>query len=251
MTDAAPHPPRLENVLVALRALCHDADLALIERHALNITGKFLSLLASKQARGYDIGSDSGKPFARPRVTKPLGLRRELEELLPKARRARHGKIGPEEWATIWGAQPARIKAIWMPAFFEYLGIDPDCTHVLHKCRSIDRRTVSLGFDAPGYSMISPKPEIVLPMLEAELSAMKAAPKSKERCGDSDEDDALDAVCDAYSAITGHKGGRVISRLGKLDGRLFELGREIDRTFGTDLFKGDGRRFRRLSARRR
>lgn len=243
MTDGAPQPTREARVIAALGRLDGAGDVDLIEQHASKITGAMLQVLASKQARGFDIGLDNGEAFAKPLVTKPLGLRRELEEFVPKVRKACAGKICSEAWTALWAAQPARIKALWTPVLFEHLEIEGGR---FRPCRSIDRRTLSLGFEAPGYSVISPKPEIVLPMLEAALSALKNAPKSKKRTRNPDEDEAIVAVHDAYSQITGRTSWRVINHFGVLTGRFIELGREIDAVFGTALFSAtDGRRFRR------
>jgi hypothetical protein len=86
--------------------------------------------------------------------------------------------------------------------------------------------------------------------------------RTKDKCGAKQENEGEDSeegewtkakkffrnlvmhAHDAYSELTGHKGGRVIAD-GRLAGRLFRLGREIDEIFGIKLFANkDSRRLR-------
>ena len=93
--------------------------------------------------------------------------------------------------------------------------------------------------------MLTPKPQIMLPIIERELAKLTATPRPKARTRNADEAAAIAAIRDAYRAITGHKGGRVISNTnGRLAGRLVALGRDIDGIFGTALFAKDSTRLR-------
>jgi hypothetical protein len=227
-----PPPTRSARIIAALQRLDGNADPVLIERHATLIHGAMLGLLAAYRARGFDIGRDSAGYYARPK-TSTAGPARELAELAAKCRKAAAGKIGREAWATIWAAQPERIKALWKPKLIKTA-----------EGRTIDRRTLALGFKAEGFATIAPKPEIVQAAIEAALKKITAASNKKTRRRNADEAEAIAAIRAAYQTITGHKGGRVIS-VGKLAGRLNRLGREIDGVFGTKLFSvKDSKRLR-------
>lgn len=99
-----------------------------------------------------------------------------------------------------------------------------------------------------GLHTIAPKPEVVLPAIEAEVERLKATPGSRrrQRTSNEEKDVAVKAVQAAYGALTGRLGGRVIGADGRPAGRLHRLGRDIDAIFGTRLFpEKDSRRLRR------
>jgi hypothetical protein len=76
------------------------------------------------------------------------------------------------------------------------------------------------------------------------LERSKTTPNAKLRKRNEEEHAAIAAIRHAYSELTGHKGGRVIAD-GRLAGRLFRLGREIDKIFDIKLFANkDSRRLR-------
>jgi len=221
-------PPSLSKIIAALRRLDASVDAAMLNRHADLIHAAMLNLITSYRARGHLVGKDdSGGFYARPR-NRTVGVARELEELAPKCRKAAAGKISLEGWITIWAAQPERIWMLWKRAMVEYTigGI---------RFRSIDRSTLAGSFEAHGYHMVAPKPELVLPEIEAALSSAAAMPAAKTRKGNADEAAAIAAIRTAYREITGHEGGRVLFN-GKLAGKFNRLGREIDGIFGTSLF---------------
>jgi hypothetical protein len=235
-----PPPTKLARVVAALQRL--DGDAALIENHARLINQAMLDLMVSYRSHGHDIGVDDGVvAYARSR-RKTVGLSRELTELAAKGRKAVAGKITPKEWTTIWAAQPHRIQKLWQPKLIK-----------TSEGRTIDRSTIAMSFithsDAFGakgdyYAMIAPKPEIVLPVIEAALRDITASPRSKTRKRKEHEAEAIAAIRVAYRAITGHAGGRV-TKDGQLVGKLVRLGREIDGIFQTKLFADkDSRRLR-------
>lgn len=235
MRDTVPPPPtRSARIVAALERLDSDADVTEIEKHASLIHAAMLNLIAAYRARGFDIGgSDADGWYARSK-TSTAGPKSELTELAAKCRKAIAGKITPQEWTTYWAAQPERIKALWKPTLIDTA-----------EGRTIDLDTVALGFEAPGYSMLAPKPEIVQPAIEAALAEITATPRSKKRERNKDEADAIAAIRAAYQEITGHDGGRIINTEGTLAGRLIRLGREIDAIFQTKLFADrDSRRLR-------
>jgi hypothetical protein len=230
MKDTVTPPIRAARVVAALQRLDH-ADMAVIERHAGLIHFAMLDLIAARRARGFDIGDNDGA-HAWPR-TSTVGPARELRDLDRLARKAIAGKISARQWTTAWAAQPERIKRLWKPKLIE-----------TPTGRSIDRSTLAMGFEAPGFIMLAPKPEVMLPAIKAELARITATPSTKTRKPNADEAAAIEAIRAAYRAITGHKGARVIRR-GRLAGNLFALGREIDSIFGTTLFAvKDSRRLR-------
>lgn len=209
-----------------------DAVAVLIEHHAPRVHSAMLDVLAAHQARGHDIGHDNnGTAFARPRSS-TAGPARELRDLRLICRKAITGKISREDWTTAWAAQPDRIRSVWRPSLVE-----------TPEGRTIDRSTLAMGFETEGFAMLVPKPEVVLPAIERELAAITVSPRPKTRERDVIEAEAIETIRAAYRAITGHKGGRVIS-LGKLAGRLITLGRELDGIFGTALFATDSTRLR-------
>ena len=228
MRDTVALPTRSARVIGALQRLDPAADAAVIERHAGLIHVAMLDLLAARRGRGFDIGIDGGV-YARPRSS-PAGPARELRDLHRVCRKAVAGKISVKDWTAAWAAQPERIKRLWKPLLIE----TPDG-------RTIDRSTLAMSFEAEGFAMVAPKPEVVLPAIEREFAK---TPQPKTRTRDADEAAAIAAIRAAYSALTGHTGGRVI-REGKLVGRLITLRREIDAIFGTKLVaEKDSRRLR-------
>jgi hypothetical protein len=217
-------PPRLARTVAVLQRLDGDADPAVIEKQADLIHQAWLDMIVGSRSRGHDIGvDDGGIAYARPR-SKTKGLKRELDDLLPKCRKAVAGRISLREWTTIWAAQPHRIRKLWKPKLIKTA-----------EGRTIDRSTIAMSFVADGYVIVVPKPGIVLPVIEAALANITASPRSKKREPNAVEAKAIEAIRDAYRAITGNKGGRAINVLGKLDGKLAALGREIDAIFGTKL----------------
>jgi len=238
----APPPTKLGRVVAALQRLDGDADPAVIQKQAGLIHQAWLDIIVGSRSRGHDIGvDDGGVAYARPR-RKTVGLARELTELAAKCRKAVAGKITPKEWTTIWAAQPRRIQKLGRPKLIK-----------TPQGRTIDRSTIAMSFithsdafEAEGdyYAMIAPKPEIVLPVIEAALRDITASPRSKTRKRNADEAKAIEAIREAYRAITGHAGGRV-TKDGQLVGKLVRLGREIDGIFQTKLFADkDSRRLR-------
>jgi hypothetical protein len=217
------NPPKLTGTIEALQRIDGDADAAVIEKYAVLIHGAMLNYIAAQRARGFDIGHDADGFYARPK-TKTAGPTRELTELAAKGRKAIAGKISGEDWTACWAAQPERIKALWKPTLIDTA-----------QGRTIDLDTVALGFEADGFQMLAPKPEIVQPAIEAALAAITATPGSKKREPNTDEAEAIAAIRAAYQAITRRTGGRVIVR-GVLAGKHDRLRREIDGIFGTTLF---------------
>jgi hypothetical protein len=234
MRDAVTPPlTRSARVIAALQRLDADAgrldadtSATVIEHHAQIIHVAMLDLIVARRARGFDIGRDDSGAYARPR-SKITGPARELRDLRPMCRKAVAGKLSAQDWTTTWAAQPVRIRRlVWKPLLVE-----------TPEGRSIDRSTLAMGFEAEGFAMLAPKPEVVLPAIERELAIAKitATPGAKTRKPDGDAVEAKEAIRAAYRAITGNRGGRVI-RNGRLAGRLAALGRNIDAIFGTRLY---------------
>ena len=234
MKRGKPVSPKSARINTALQRLGGDANPVLIKKHAGLIHGAMLDLIVAYRARGFEIGrGDDGGFYAQPK-TSTAGPARELTELAAKCRKAVAGKISREDWTTLWAAQPERIKRLWKLTLIKTRA----------GRRRINRRTIAAGFEAEGYVMVAPRPEIVLPAIEAALVKIRAAPNTKKRERDADEADAVAAIRNAYVAITGNKGSRVVAR-GRLAGRLHALRREFDGIFGTALSDvKDGKRFR-------
>ena len=145
-----------DRIIAALRRIDSKTDATLIKRHARLIhTAMIDQAVSQRLGKGFDVGVDNGTAYARPRL-KTKGRFRELRDLLRACRQAIAGKISPEEWTTEWAALPPRIRDLWRPKLIE-----------TPQGRTVDRSTLALGFETPGYSMIAPKPETVLPMIEA------------------------------------------------------------------------------------
>ena len=223
---------RLARIVRAIERL--DGEPALTEKHAPLINRVMHDLMVAYRSRGHDVGcDDGGTAYALPR-SKTVGLVHELTDLAAKVRKAVAGKISLREWTTIWAAEPHRIRKLWKPKLIK-----------TPEGRIIDRGTIAMSFGAPGYGIVVPKPEVVLPVIEAALAKITASPRSKKRERDMDEAKAVAAIRAAYREITGHTGGRVIDK-GNLAGRFVALGRDIDGIFGTALFAAkDSVRFRR------
>lgn len=235
-SDAARHglimPSKLERVIAALSRL--GGDRAAAEKHAKRIQWCVLRVVTSSS--GHDIGGDDDAGFhARPR-TSTAGLGRELRDIGGRARKAVIGKLSVEAWMKAWAALPDRtMRLLWRPKLIQAA-----------KSRTVDRDQLAGSFSAPGFHMIVPKPELVLPAVEIELERLKAKPGAQRRKRQRDEAEhaATEAIRAAYQEVTGNKGGRVI-RNGRLVGRLHSLGQEIDGIFGTKLYAvKDSRRHR-------
>jgi len=226
MRDTVQRPPREARVIAALVCLDEAADMDIVERHATIITGAMLHLLASYRANGFEIGLDDDGAYAKPKV-RTAGPARELRDLARNCRKACAGKIGLREWTTIWAAQPQRITALWKKPLIK----------TEDGGRTIDGSEIAMGFYLAGdrFARIAPKPERVLPAIEAALAEITATPQSKTRKGNDDEAEAIEVIRSAYREITGHKGSRVI-RDDKLAGRLHDLRREIGDIFNVTLF---------------
>ena len=225
-------PFKLERVIAALTRL--GGDRAAAERHARRIQWCMLRLVMP--SKGHDIGGgDNAGFYAHPR-TSAAGLERELRDIGGRARKAVMGKLGVEAWMKAWAALPDRtMRLLWRPKLIQAA-----------KSRTVDRDQLAGSFSAPGFHMIVPKPELVLPAVEIELERLKAKPGSQRRRRQRDEAEhaATEAIRAAYQEVTGNKGGRVI-RNGRLVGRLHSLGQEIDGIFGTKLYAvKDSRRHR-------
>jgi hypothetical protein len=227
-------PPKLALLITALKRL--DGDPGIVEAQAQIIDGRMLAVMTQTIARGHDIGGDNADGFyANPR-TATAGLARELRDLGGKARKAVAGKVGMKGWMNAWAALPDRtMRLLWRP--------------LLNNTAEgrIDRSTLAGSFSAPGFSIVAPKPELLLMAIEAQLVRIRTTPgaRRRQRMRNEYEHAAIEAIRNAYRAITGKQGGRVINE-GRLDGRFFRLGREIDSIFGTQLFPvKDSRRLRR------
>lgn len=198
---------------------------AIAEKQAIHIHTALLGLY-----RGRDIGRHDTGFYAQPRLTKSVGPAKELRDLAASARKALRGKIGLEDWARKWAAQPQYISSACRPFL------------LLPGTRSFDEAKLFGSFSAPGFNMIVPKPDAVLLAIDAE---MKAHTGNKKRKPDLAARDIIAVVRSAYHALTGRPGGRTISADGR-PGRLVRLGRDIDRLFGTKIFpKVDSRRLKR------
>jgi hypothetical protein len=193
-------------------------DRAVAERHARHIHAAVLAA-----SRGHDIGKDETGYFARPRRAKPKGPAKDFRDLSALAKKAIRGKITLQDWAKEWAASPPTVWRACRPAL------------LVPRSRSLDR-TKLIGFSAPGFTTVIPKPEAVLPALEAAIQrANGPANEKKRRRPDLAAHDVIAAVQSTYSELTGHRGGRVL--LGKeKSGRLLRLGHDIDKLFGTTFF---------------
>ena len=193
-------------------------DRAVAEKHARYIHAAVLTA-----SRGHDIGQDDIGYYARPRHAKSLGPAKEFRDLASLARKAIRGKISREDWAREWAARPPAVWGACRPFLLE------------HGSRSLDR-TKLIGFSAPGFTTVIPKPEAVLPALEVALERGRIATRSKkERKPDQAAHDVIAAVRSAYNALTGSRGSRTFLASGQ-PGRLLRLGHEIDDLFDTKFF---------------
>jgi hypothetical protein len=223
-----------DKIIAVLWRIDSATDAALIEAHARLIDQVWLDLMVSYRSRGFDIGVDNDNiAYARPR-SKTAGLARELGDLAPKCRKAVRGRISLREWTTIWAAQPHRIRKLWKPKLIKTA-----------EGRTIDRSTIAMSFVADGFVMVVPKPEIVLPMIEAALAQITAKPRSQKHERNEAEAMAIAAVSNVYREITGNTRKRVYREGKGAVGARIQFGREIDRIFGTQVFAAkDSVRFR-------
>jgi hypothetical protein len=236
MNDAAPKRAQL---IAAVSRVVGNGDPAVVAREAANIYWHMNILRLP--ARGSDIGRDVDGFYARPRAA-TVGPARELRDLAGKARKAVKGNLDKEDWIAAWAALPTRTQTLlWTPRLIQ-----------TPKGRTLDSRDISGSYSAPGFQTIAPKPEVVLPSIEDELNRFSTAEKSavalrrraKRRKRNEYEHAVIEAIRHAYQALTGHKGARATIN-GKLTGKLFRLGREIDDIFDTKLFaEKDSRRLR-------
>jgi hypothetical protein len=206
-------------------------DRTVAEKGAYRIHAAMLTVLS----RGHDIGQDADGFYARPRHTKPEGPAKELRDLARTARKAIRGKISREDWMREWAEQPRSVWRACRPLLLE------------SETRSLDRAKLLGNFSAPGFTVVVPKPEAVLPALEVELELRKIVTGNRmRRQPDRDEHDVIAVVRSAYSALTGYRGGRAVLPSGEA-GKLVRLGRDIDSLFGTKIFpKVDSRRLKKV-----
>lgn len=210
-----------------VEALCKLGSRAAAKKQAVQIHAAVIAA-----ARGHDIGQDETGYFARPRRATSSGPAKDFRDLSRLARKAIRGKISQEDWAAEWAARPPIVWRACRPFLLE------------PGRRSLDK-TKLLGFSAPGFTTVMPKPAAVLPALEVALELNGIATGNKKRRKpDQSAHDVIAAVRAAYSALTGMRGGRAFLANGQ-PGRFLRLGHEVDRLFGTDFFpKFDSRRLR-------
>jgi hypothetical protein len=225
-------PSKFERLITVLSRLGGDPIVA--HKHAQVILWRMT--VVATPSKGHDIGGGDDPGFyAHPR-TSVAGLERELRDIGGRARKAVIGKLSVEAWMKAWAALPDRtMRLLWRPKLIQAA-----------KSRTVDRDQLAGSFSAPGFHMIVPKPELVLPAVEIELERLKAKPGAQRRKRQRDEAEhaATEAIRAAYQEVTGNKGGRVI-RNGRLVGRLHSLGQQIDGIFGTKLYAvKDSRRHR-------
>ncbi|MET4296686.1 hypothetical protein ABIB06_007477 [Bradyrhizobium sp. LB8.2] len=212
-----------------VKALSELGARALAEKHAVYVHAVVLAA-----SRGHDIGEDETGYYARPRRAKSPGPAKEFRDLASLARKTIRGKISQQDWAREWAARPPAIWRACRPFLLE------------SGRRSLDR-TKLIGFSAPGFTTVIPKPEAVLPALEIarELSKIAIGDK-KQRKPDQATDDVISAVQSAYSALTGYQGGRAFLNGGHVP-KILRLGHEIDELFGTNFFpQSDSTRLKRV-----
>jgi hypothetical protein len=223
---------KLAQLITSLSRLGGDPGIA--EQQAHQIFPLMIAVVTP--TRGYDI-DDDGQDFHPHPLSQTAGLARELRDLGGKARKAAAGKLSKEAWMKAWAAVPDRTRRVlWRPKLIR-----------TEEGRTIDRSTLSGSFSAPGLQTIVPKPELILPAIEAEIERLKtiSSVQRQRRVRDANERAAIEAIRSAYRGLTGYRGGRVIDNDGRLTGRLQRLGREIDGIFGTQLFaEKDSRRLR-------
>jgi hypothetical protein len=207
-------------------------DRAVAEKHARRIHAAVPAL-----SRGYDIGRDQGGFYARPRHTKPEGPAKELHHLAAAARKAIRGEISREDWMDEWAAQP---RSVWR--FCKPLLMNP-------KTRSLDKAKMLGNYSAPGFTVVVPKAEAVLPAIEVAIERLKISTGNKrQRKPHLAAYDLIAVVRAAYSALTGHRGGRANLPSG-LAGKELRLGKGIDKICGTKVFPNvDSSRLRKPKA---
>jgi hypothetical protein len=239
-------PSKLERLITALNQL--GGDPAVAEKHAPLMLIEWCMLRLVMPSSGHDIGGDHDGGFYARRRMKTAGLERELRDLGGKARKTVSGKLGVKEWMNAWAALPDRTqRLLWRPKLIQTTK-SRTVRQLIQtlKSRTVDRNQLAGSFSAPGFHMIVPKPELVLPAVEIERERLKAKPGGQRRKRQRDEAEraATEVIRAAYQEATGNKGGRVI-RNGRLVGRLHSLGHEIDGIFGTKLYAvKDSRRHR-------
>jgi hypothetical protein len=219
-----------------VKLLARLGDRAVAEKQARHIHAAMLAALS----RGHDIGQEADGFYARPRHTKPAGPAKELRDLARTARKAIRGKISREDWMREWAAQPRSVWQACRPLLLD------------RGTRSLNRAKLLGSFSAPGFSVVVPKPDAVLPALEVELERRKKVTgNKKQRRPDLAAHDVIAVVRSAYSALTGEAGGRVIRPDGRAS-RFVRLGQDIDRLFGTKIFpKVDSVRLKKKTGRQK
>jgi hypothetical protein len=202
-----------------LELLARWGDRTIAEEQAPKIHAAMLML-----ARGQDIGreADTGY-FARPRRSSQ-GPAKDLRDLASAARRSIKGAIDTEEWFEAWAAQPRSTWKLCRPSL------------LLPGTRNFDPDKLLGHYRAPGYTLVVPKPHVVLPALQAQLDEMKGLTgNKKKRTPDLAAREAITVIRAAYKALTGKPGGRTVPPEGR-PGPLVRFGREIDKLFGTKVF---------------
>lgn len=202
---------------------------AVAKKHAVHIHAAVIAT-----SRGHNIGRDESDYYARPKYAKSVGPAKEFRDLASLARRAIRGKISKEDWIWEWAARPPAVRRACRPFLLK------------GESRSLDQ-TKLLGFSAPGFTTVIPKPEAVLPALEVALELGKIATgDKKKRKPDQAIDDVIATVQSAYSALTGYRGGRAFLNSDR-SARILLLSHEIDKLFGTNFFpQSDSSRLKRV-----
>jgi hypothetical protein len=182
-----------------------------------------LDVMVQATGEGREIGADTVY-YARPR--RAVGPARDLRDLLRAAQKAKVRNLRiDEDWIAAWARLPAKTRQlVRLPKLIQ-----------TEDGRALDY----MGYSAPGFTMIVPKPAIAMPGIEAALQRIKTTPGSKRRQPNETKDKAREKIWRAFQ--TGSVGGGVRARA------FLEFGRAIDQIYGTDLFDSkDGRHLRRL-----
>lgn len=215
--------------LIEVLANYGDRDLA--AKHARRIHAAVLAA-----SRGHDIGQDETGYYARAQHSKSLGPSKEFRDLARLARKAVRGKISQEDWTREWAARPPSVWRACRPFLLK------------RGSRKLDRKKL-LGFSAPGFTTVVPKPDAALLALKGALElGGNVSGNKKQRKPDQAAVDVIAAVQSAYSALTEFRGARAILSNGR-PSRVLRLGHEIDRLFRTRFFPAsDSVRLRRNRA---
>jgi hypothetical protein len=184
-----------------------------------------LDVAVEAAGEGYEIGSDVVY-YARPRK-KAAGAARDLRDLLRAARKAEARNLRiDEDWITAWARLPAKTRQL----------VRRPRVQTDEEGRALNY----MGYSAPGFRMIVPKPEIAIPGIEAALQRIATTPQSKRRLPSEAKDYARETIWRAFQT------GSI--RSGVRSGAFLEFARAVDRIYGTDLFDAkDGRHLRRLA----